>query len=91
MTLDNFAGEISKSLQFFKTRYPNATVGGIFIAGSASTIPQMDAFLAGSTGIQVTSADPWLKVKMTEQARQQIAPVAAEFATVVGLAERNSD
>lgn len=86
--LDTFASEIVKSVKFFQTRYPNLNVGGVYLSGFGAAIPQMDAYVAAKTGIRTSLADPWQRVSMSMDDKQQLAPVASEFATVVGLAQR---
>lgn len=88
--LDNFAAELVKSIKFFQTRYPNLPVGGILLSGFAAVIPQMDNYIATKTGVPAGPANPWQQVSMSQSDQQQLAPVAAEFAAVVGLAQRSS-
>lgn len=90
-TLDNFAAEITKSIKFFETRYPNAAVSGALVAGYAGVIPQFDNYFSGKIGKTVQQGSPWQDVSMSEADRQQLVAVGAEFATVVGLAKRSGD
>lgn len=88
--LDNFSSELVKSIKFFQTRYPNLPVGGILLSGFGAAIPQLDSYISTKTGISTSVADPWQRVSMTQADRQQLSPVASEFATVVGLAQRSN-
>ena len=88
--LDGFAAELTKSIKFFQTRYPNTPVGGIFLSGYSSTIPKFGDYIAAKTGIAATPANPWQKVRVSQSDQQQLAAIATEFATVVGLAERSN-
>jgi type IV pilus assembly protein PilM len=88
-TLDGFVSELSKSIKFFQTRYPSLTVGNILLVGYASTVPQLDQFIANKLGIQATVANPWGKVAVPSR-DQQLAAIASEFAVAVGLAEREN-
>lgn len=88
--LDNFSAEIVKSIKFFQTRYPSLPVSGIFLSGFAAAIPQMDNFVATKTTVPTALANPWQRVNMSQADQQQLAPIAAEFATVVGLAMRSN-
>ena len=90
-TLENFAGEIIKSIKCFETRYPSVTTEGVLLAGFASAIPQFDSYLAGKVGKQVHVANPWQNIQMTENSQKQLGPVATEFATVIGLAKRSGE
>lgn len=87
MTLDNFAGELNKSVKFFQTRYPNTAVGGVLLSGFAAVVPQLGEYISSRLGIQATIANPWQNVK-TPSNDQQLAAVAHEFATAVGLAQK---
>jgi type IV pilus assembly protein PilM len=88
-TLDGFASELSKSIKFFQTRYPTLTVGSVLLAGYASTIPQLDQYIANKVGIQTAVGDPWQSVT-TPSNDQQLASVASEFSVAVGLAQREN-
>lgn len=88
--LDNFSAELVKSIKFFQTRYPNLPVSGILLSGFAAAIPQMDNYIATKTGVPTAIANPWQRVNMSQTDQQQLAPVASEFAAVVGLAQRSN-
>lgn len=88
-TLDNFAAEITKSIKFFETRYPNMAVQGLSLAGFSAAIPQFDSYLAGKVGKEAHAANPWQGIRMSENDQRQLAPVATEFATAIGLAKRS--
>lgn len=90
-TLDAFSAEVIKSIKFFETRYPSATVSAIVVTGFAATIPQFDGYLAGKVSKQVQLGDPWQGIRISENDRRQLAPVAMEFTTAVGLAKREVD
>lgn len=89
-TLDNFAAELVKSIKFFQTRYPNTPVGGILLSGFAAVVPQFGEYVTAKTGIASTVANPWQKVRVAQNDQQQLATIASEFATVIGLAERRN-
>jgi type IV pilus assembly protein PilM len=89
-TLDNFAAELVKSIKFFQTRYPNTPVGGILLSGFAAIVPQFGEYVTAKTGTVSSVANPWQKVRVAQGDQQQLATIAAEFATVIGLAERRN-
>jgi type IV pilus assembly protein PilM len=89
-TLENFAVELTKSVRFFQNKYPNVKVGGIVLSGFAGVIPFMAEYIEAKTGIQTVQGNPWQMVKVTPQQQQALAPVAAEFAVAIGLAERSN-
>ncbi len=88
--LDNFATELTKSIKFFQTRYPNTPVGGIMLSGFGAVVPQFGAYVSSKTGIPSAMANPWQRVKVSQADQQQLMSVAAEFATVIGLAQRRN-
>lgn len=88
MTLDNFVNEIVKSVKFFQNQYSTLTIESIMASGFASSIPQLDNYLAQKTNIQVRLADPWSGIVMNQDASSQLTTVASEFATAIGLAKR---
>lgn len=87
-TLEAFSAEITKSVKFFETRYPNTAVSGIMVAGFAAAIPQFDSYLSTKIGKPVVVANPWQGVSMSQDDQKRLTPVATEFATVIGLAKR---
>lgn len=91
VTLDNFAAEVTKSIKFFETRYPSVVVDHVLLAGFSAAIPQFDGYLAGKVGKQARSVNPWQSITMSDGDRQQLEPVATEFATAIGLAKRGAE
>ena len=89
-TLDSFTSELTKSIKFFQTRYPNTPVGGILMAGYAASTPRFGEYVAAKTGVQVEAANPWQKVRVAQSDQQQLLPIMHEFGTVVGLAQRSN-
>lgn len=89
-TLDAFAVEITKSIKFFQTRYPNAPVGSVILSGFGAVLPGFPEYISAKTGIQSVLGNPWQYVQVPQAFQQQLAPIASEFATVVGLAQRGN-
>jgi len=87
-TLENFATELTKSIKFFQTRYPNTPVGGILLAGYGSVVPGFAEYVSSKTGVASSMANPWQKVRVTQADQQQLTTVASEFAAAIGLAQR---
>jgi type IV pilus assembly protein PilM len=88
--LEGFAAELTKSIKFFQTRYPNTPVGGILLSGYASVIPKFGEYVTAKTGVASVQANPWQKVKVQQADQQQLTAIATEFATAVGLAQRSN-
>jgi len=89
-TLDNFAAELDKSIKFFQTRYPNTPVGGILLSGFSAIVPQFGEYITAKTGVPSSIANPWQRVRVSGSDQQQLASIASEFATVIGLAQRRN-
>lgn len=87
-TLENFATELTKSIKFFQTRYPNTPVGGILLAGYGSVVPGFAEYVSSKTGVTSSMANPWQRVRVTQADQQQLTTVASEFASAIGLAQR---
>lgn len=89
-TLDGFVNELTKSIKFFQTRYPSTPVGGIILSGYGSIVPGFGEYVGSKTGIAASIGNPWQKVRVSQTDQQQLAPIAAEFATVIGLGQRKT-
>jgi type IV pilus assembly protein PilM len=88
--LEGFAAELTKSIKFFQTRYPNTPVGGILLSGYASVIPKFGDYVTAKTGVNSAQANPWQKVRVVQSDQQQLAAISTEFATAIGLAQRSN-
>ena len=88
--LDNFSAEVVKSIKFFQTRYPSVPVSGMLLSGFGAIVPRFNEYLAAKTSVPSTIANPWQRVKVSPTDQQQLANVASEFATVIGLAQRSN-
>lgn len=88
--LDGFMAEVTKSIKFFQTRYPNAPVGGALLTGYASTVPHFGEYLTSKTGVLIVPSNPWHKVNVNAADQQQLALIANEFTAAIGLAEREN-
>lgn len=89
-TLDGFATELTKSIKFFQTRYPNTPVGGIMLSGYGAIVPGFPEYVSSKVGVPSAIANPWQKVRVSQADQQQLAPVASQFATVIGMAQRKN-
>jgi Tfp pilus assembly PilM family ATPase len=87
-TLDGFVAEITKSIKFFQTRYPNVSISAMLLSDFSAIIPMLSDYLGSRTGVQTVVANPWQNVRISASDQQQLAAVASEFTTVVGLAKR---
>lgn len=90
-TLDAYAMELTKSAQFFQTKYLGVGIKSIILSGFAGVIPFLSEYLEAKTGISTVQGNPWQLVQVTPEQQQVLASVASEFAVAIGLAERVND
>lgn len=88
--LEGFSAELTKSIKFFQTRYPNTPVGGILLSGYASVVPKFGDYVTAKTGVQASQANPWQKVRVPQAEQQQLATISTEFAVAIGLGMRRN-
>lgn len=88
--LENFAQELSKSIKFFNSKYPNVGMGGVVLSGFAGVIPFMAEYIEVKIGISTVQGNPWQLVKVRPEQSQALSPVSNEFAAVIGLAQRSN-
>ena len=89
--LESYASELAKSVRFFQTKYINGKVGGIVLSGYASRIPLFAEYIEARTNVPTMKGNPWQSVRTTKEQQRALAPVANEFAVVIGLSERSND
>ena len=89
--LDNFASELIKSIKFFQTRYASAQVSSITLTGFGEMIPHLSEYVAAKVEVSTAPGNPWQGIHMPQTSQEQLANVAPEFATAVGLAKRRND
>ena len=89
--LDNFATELVKSIRFCQTRYVNAKVGSIVLAGYAETIPLFAEYIEAKTQVSTMRGNPWQAVRLTPAQQQTLVNVSSEFPVAIGLAKRSNE
>ena len=89
-TLDGFVNEVTKSVKFFQTRYPNIPINAMLLSGFSAIIPMFGDYLGAKTGVRGVPANPWQGVRLSASDQQQLAAVASEFTIAVGLAKRSN-
>lgn len=90
-TLENYAGELTKSVKFFQGKYTSIPIGGIILSGFAGMIPFFAEYMEVKTGVPTVPGNPWQFVKVTPEQQQALSPVASEFSVAIGLAERSNE
>ena len=90
--LGEFAGEVRRSVDYFRSRYPNDTLDQIILCGGSARIPNLDQFLQSDLGVTTVVADPFagINVSSRQMSSERLQDVAPAFAVAVGLATRDA-
>ena len=90
--LNELSMEIRRSVDYFRSRYPNDTIDQIVLCGGSAKIRDIDQYVQYDLGIPSVVADPFAGVKMTSKqlSPERLAEVAPSFAVALGLAARDA-
>lgn len=86
--IDQLLVEIIKSLKFFIQKYSGMGIGSTMVSGYTAVLPGFANIIATKTKLSVQIATPWQHVNVPPADQPRLAPVSAQFAVAVGLAER---
>lgn len=86
-TVDILIGEIEKSAKFFTNRY-NVGVERIIVAGAASVMPELPAYIANKSGLNVEIGNAWRNVSIGSAQQSDLMALSPYFGVAAGLAER---
>ncbi len=89
LTVDQFAAEVTKSVKFFQTRYPNTQVGGMIMSDYAATIPAFADFVGKKVNIPVQLGNAWQRVHVSSADQAKLQPMSSQFGVALGLAQRS--
>ncbi len=87
-SVGQFAAEITKSVKFFQTKYPNVPVNGIILSNNAATIPGMGEYLSEKIGIPAVIGNPWQRVQVSAKDQVNLQALTPQLAVAIGLAQR---
>lgn len=87
-TVDLLVNEVEKSVKFFATRYHNAALERIIVAGSATSLPDFPVYIANKFNINVEVGNAWRNVVYSQDRQSELLAISAQFGVAVGLAER---
>lgn len=90
-TVEQFAGELEKSIKFFQTKYPSVKVSGMIVSNYGLLIPGLKEMLAEKVGLTSELGNPWQRVKVGASDQATLQPLSAQFAVAIGLAERGAE
>lgn len=91
-TLGEFSLELRRSVDYFRSKYPNDSVDQILLCGGSAAIENLDQFIQTDLGIPTKVASPFdgLIVSSKQVSQEKLAETAPAFAVAVGLAARDA-
>lgn len=90
--LGEFVMELRRSIDYFRSRYPNDVVDQIILCGGSAHIANLDQFVQNDLNIPTIVADPFAGVTVSskQMSRERLQQLAPDFAVAVGLAARDA-
>lgn len=90
--LGEFSMELRRSIDYFRSRYPEEVIDQIILTGGSARLPNLDQFIQNDMGITTVIANPFADVKVTakQMSAEYQAANAPAFAVAVGLATRDA-
>jgi type IV pilus assembly protein PilM len=86
-TVDILMSEVDKSLKFFTNRY-QVGVDRVIVSGVAAVLPEMPAYIANKTGLNVEIGNAWRNVDVGSAQQADLMALSPYFGVASGLAER---
>lgn len=87
-TIDILTAELDKSIKFFTNRY-QIKVDKIIASGASAVLPEMPAYIANKTGLNVEIGNAWRNLNIGSAQQADLEALSPYFAVAVGLAERS--
>ncbi len=90
--LGEFSMELRRSIDYFRSRYPEEAVDQIILCGGSARIKNLDVFLQQDLGIPTMVANPFGNLLMNSKqiSGDRIADLSPSYAVAVGLATRDA-
>jgi len=90
--LSELAMEIRRSVDYFRSRYPNDTVDQVLVCGGSARIGNIDQFLQSELGVPTAVGNPFagITVASKQYGSEKLAEMAPFFPIALGLAERDA-
>jgi len=90
-TLAELVGEIRRSLEYYRTRYPAVEIDEVLLYGGTSRMPGLDRYLGTELGLAVSLADPLARVEVAtkDYAPDYFNEIRGVLPISVGLAVRD--
>lgn len=86
-TVDILMAEVDKSIKFFMNRY-QVGVERIIVSGAGAVLPEMPAYIANKTGLNVEIGNSWRNVSVGSAQQADLMALSPYFGVAAGLAER---
>ena len=90
--LGEFVMELRRSVDYFRSKYPNDTMDLILLCGGASRVQNLDQYIQHDLGIPASMADPFagLNVASKQVSVTRRTEMASSLAVALGLAARDA-
>jgi len=89
-TLNSLVNEISKSLKYHTSKYPDKIPDRIIITGGLTNVPGLANFIAQQLKINVEIGNPWRNILFNKNKTNELMTIANKFGVAAGLAERET-
>lgn len=87
-SVDSVVEEVSKSIQFFNSRYRNEQVEKVVLTGGVSGWPDFPVYIADSLNLPVEIGNSWINVSYPANQQNALMDISTRFAVASGLAQR---
>jgi type IV pilus assembly protein PilM len=90
--LGEFVMELRRSVDYFRSKYPNDTMDLVLLCGGASRIQNLDQYIEHDLGIPTSLADPFAGLNVTSKqvSVTRRLEIASSMAVALGLAARDA-
>lgn len=90
--LGEFVMELRRSVDYFRSKYPNDTMDQILVCGGAAKVQHLDQYIEHELGIATTIADPFagLNVVSKQVSVTRRVEISPALAVALGLAARDA-
>lgn len=85
---DTLQAQTKRLLQFFQNEFPGKKISKVIVCGRVAVIPGIVEIIAEALSIPAELADPLSAMKMSDQLKQQLQPIAPAIMIGAGLAMR---
>lgn len=87
---DVIVTEIKRALAFYQEQHSTDPIKRIVLCGGSAKLPGAVVYLAQSLGFEVQIGNPWERVQVGEEVREDLQEEGPRYAVAVGLAMRSA-